>query len=170
VRYPFTVLVFLLNAREGNCRPPTSLLWWTERLDPSGSSSVGGLNCRRFPVTGQRSNKLNYVSNLFSFLYRKPKSASSPLPFFLLFFPSWKQHRSGEGGLSRPHSLRRVAVGAKRRALIGLPRSVHSSAEEWEIIRSLGRRVFPAARSFCPPAAASPGIRPPRLSTALRGL
>src|ERR1700686_3164342 len=45
---------------------------------------------------------------------------------FSHFFDSWKQHRSGEGGLSRPHSLRRLAVGAKRRALICLPRSVHS--------------------------------------------
>jgi hypothetical protein len=89
---------------------------------------------------------------------------------FSHFFDSWKQHRSGEGGQSRPHSLRRVAVGAKRRALTGLPRSVHSPAEKWEITRSRGRRVFPAALSFCPPAAAAQGTRPTRLSAALRGL
>ena len=33
-----------------------------------------------------------------------------------------------------------------------------------------GRRVFPAALSFCPPAAAAQGTRPPTLSAALRGL
>src|ERR1700681_1998120 len=82
-----------------------------------------------------------------------PRLLHRPPICFSHFFDSWKQHRSGEGGQSRPHSLRRVAVGAKRRAVTGLPRSVHSPAEKWEITHSRGRRVFPAALCFCPPAA-----------------
>ena len=36
-------------------------------------------------------------------------------PYLVLtFFNGWKQHRSGEGGESRPRWLRRAAVGAKR--------------------------------------------------------
>jgi hypothetical protein len=64
--------------------------------------------------------------------------------FFLTFFDSWKQHRSGEGGESRPRSMRRVAVGAKRRALTGLPRSVHSRQKN-------GRSPVPARPADCFP-------------------
>jgi hypothetical protein len=81
-----------------------------------------------------------------------PQIISSVPICFLHFFDSWKQHRSGEGGWSRPHSSRRVAVGANRRALTGLPRSVNSPAKKWEITRSRSRPVFPARRfsSVCP--------------------
>jgi len=90
-----------------------------------------------------------------------PQITSSAPIWFSHFFDGWKQHRSGEGGKSRPHSLRLVAVGAKRRALTGLPRSVHSPAEKWEITRSRDRQVFPAALSSVrlPPHRTVPGRR-----------
>ena len=57
--------------------------------------------------------------------------------------------------------LRRVAVGAKRRALTGLPRSVHSPAKKWEITRS--RPVFPARRfSSVRPLVSLPSLLDPQ--------
>jgi hypothetical protein len=50
-------------------------VWWRGK---SGCliASEGGR-----PVTGQRSNQLNYVPNLFSYLYRKPASLVAFLRF-----------------------------------------------------------------------------------------
>jgi hypothetical protein len=53
------------------------------------------------------------------------------LPFFNHISLSWKHDRSGEGGESRPRVLC-AFIGAKRRALTRLPRSVHSRWKKWD--------------------------------------
>jgi len=127
------------------------LLWW--QVLGCMSPKEGASNTVRSPL-----NSLSFPAVCLPAVrearHRRRKDASSLQTAtsvricFSHFFDSWKQHRSGEGGQSRPHSLRRVAVGAKRRALTGLPRSAHSPAEKWETTRSRDGRVFPAALFF----------------------
>ena len=46
-----------------------------------GMAGTTGLEPAASAVTGQRSNQLNYVPNLFSYLYRKPASLVACLRF-----------------------------------------------------------------------------------------
>ena len=67
-------------------------------------------------------------------------SGRNPSHFSITFFPSGTQDRSGEGGESRARGLG-AFIGAQRRPLTRLPRSVHSPAKKWD-------HLFPSPLGF----------------------
>ncbi len=82
----------------------------------------------------QRTDKANTKTAIAGVLARPSDCRPPGSHFSISFFPSWKQNRRGEGVGSNPRVLQRavLAVGAKRRGLTRLPRSVHSSAKTWD--------------------------------------
>jgi hypothetical protein len=54
---------------------------WAAYKPLKGMAGTTGLEPAASAVTGQRSNQLNYVPNLFSYLYRKPASLVAFLRF-----------------------------------------------------------------------------------------
>ena len=68
---------------------------------------------------------------------------------FLTFFPWLEAHRSGEGDESRARAFG-AFIGAQRRPLTRLPRSVQSPAKKWEISRcAFFSTSSPALTSGC---------------------
>jgi hypothetical protein len=81
--------------------------------------------------------------------------------FSLTFFPSRKQHRSGEGVGSSPRVLQRAAsaVEAKRRGLTRFPRSVHSPAKNGRFLPLLSfQHVYARSPPRLPTTTPSPGF------------
>jgi hypothetical protein len=80
--------------------------------------------------------------------------AAPRFPFLSHIFSMAGSKQSGEGAVSRARGFG-AFIGAQRRPLTRLPRSVHSPAKKWEITASPRRCFFPAAVSSGPHAAAT---------------
>jgi hypothetical protein len=98
-----------------------------------------------------------------------PRSLNRP-PFVSHIFSIAGSNTARRGGVVKAAFFAPRSGRSEAQSLDWPPAISTLASGKWEITRSRGRRVFPAALFFCPPTAAAQGSWPPRLSAALRGL